>query len=106
LTKRDAAAPGLLDALDERVTNDGPASITAPAVPPAPAQVARASGKPLNDLQRSLSTAAVQLPTFGADIAVHIQRLAASVDVTPQHATVADAAADILAHVKAFLGQI
>ncbi len=106
LTKRDAAAPGLLDALDEQVTNNGPVSITAPAVPPAPAQVARAGGKPLNDLQRSLSTAAVQLPTLGADVAVHIQRLAASVDVTPQHDTVADAAADIVAHMKAFLGKV
>jgi hypothetical protein len=37
---------------------------------------------------------------------VHVQRLAASADVTPQHATVADAAADILAHVKAFLGKV
>jgi len=106
LTKRDAAAPSLLDALDDRVSNDGPPSITAPAVPPAPSQVARAAGKPLNDLQRSLSTAAVQLPTFGADIATHIQRLTAAVDVAPVHDTVAGAAADIVAHMKAFLGKV
>jgi phospholipase C len=106
LTKRDQAAPSLLDALDEQVINDGPGSITAPAVPPAPAQVASAAGKPLNDLQRSLTAAAVQLPTLGANIAVHIQRLTAAVDVAPVHATVADAAADIVAHVKAFLGQV
>jgi phospholipase C len=105
LTQRDAAAPSLLDALDEQVINDGPASITAPAVAPAPAQVARAASKPLNDMQRSLAAAAVQLPTVGANIAVHIQRLSSAVDVAPVHNTVADAAADILAHVKAFLGK-
>jgi phospholipase C len=106
LTKRDAAAPTLLDALDDQASNDGPASITAPAVPPAPEQVTRASLKPLNDLQRSLTAAAVQLPTIGANIAAHIQRLASAVDVAPVHDTVADAAADIAAHVNAFVGKL
>lgn len=106
LTKRDAAAPSLLEVLDAQAANNGLPSITAPAVPPAPAQVARASGKPLNDLQRSLSTAAVQLPTLGADIEMHIQRLANSVDIAPQHDTVFAAATDITAHMKAFLGKV
>jgi phospholipase C len=104
LTNRDAAAPSLLDALDDQVSNDGPPSITAPAVPPAPAQVARALGKPLNDLQRSLSTTAALLPTLGANVAAHIQRLAGAADIVPVHDTVAAAAADIVAHMKAFLG--
>jgi phospholipase C len=105
LTKRDAAAPSLLEGLEDQVSNNGPASITAPAVAPAPAQVARASNKPLNDMQRSLSTAAVQLPTLGANVGAHIQRLASAVDVAPAHDTVAEAAAEIVAHMKAFLGQ-
>jgi len=106
LTNRDAAAPSLLDALDDQVSNDGPPSITAPAVPPAPAQVARALGKPLNDLQRSLSTTAALLPTLGANVAAHIQRLAGAADIVPVHETVAAAAADIVAHMKAFLGKV
>jgi phospholipase C len=105
LTKRDAAAPNLLDHLEDQISNDGPASITAPAVPPAPAQVARASSKPLNDMQRSLSTTAALLPTLGANVAAHVQRLSGAVDVVPAHDTVADAAADIVAHMKAFLGK-
>ena len=105
LTSRDAAAPNLLDVLDAEPNNDGPPFVTAPAIPPAPVQVARASAKPPNSLQRSLSTAALQLPTAGANIAMHIQRLHSAQDVAPQHATVADAAADVSAHVKAFLGR-
>jgi phospholipase C len=105
LTERDAAAPDLLEWLDPQTSNDGPASITAPAIPPAPVQVARAAAKPPNSLQKSLSTAALQLPTAGADLDAHIQRLLSVVDVAPFHANVADAAADIAAHMKAFLGR-
>jgi phospholipase C len=106
LTARDAAAPDLLAVLNDKPLNNGPASIKAPAVPPAREQVARASVKPLNGLQQSLSTAALQLPTFQADIDVHIQRLRAAVDTAPDHASVAAAVADISAHVKAFLGKV
>jgi phospholipase C len=108
LTKRDEVAPDLVDALAAFHTgpdNDGPQSIAAPAVPAARPQVARAAAKPPNDLQRSLAAAAVHLPTAGADIAAHIQRLQSAKDVAPQHATVADAAADVAAHVRAFLGR-
>lgn len=108
LTARDAAAPDLVDALEALRAgpdNDGPPSITAPAVPPPPAQVARAAAKPPNSLQKSLATAALQLPTAGADPAMHIQRLRSAQDVAPSHATVADAAADVAAHVKGFLGK-
>lgn len=104
LTARDAAAPDLLEALDAEPNNDGPASVVAPAIPPAPPQVARAAAKPPNCLQKSLSTAALHLPTAGADVATHIQRLRSVPDVAPQYATVADAAADVAAHMKAFLG--
>jgi len=67
--------------------------------------VARAAAKPLNSLQKSLSTAAVQLPTAGANIGAHIQRLSSVPDVVPSHANVGDAAADIAAHMRAFLGR-
>ncbi len=104
LTARDAAAPDLLAALNDTPGNDGPAAIAAPAVQPVSPLVARAAAKPLNDLQRSLATAALQLPTLGADIGLHIQRLASAVDVAPAQATVAQATSDISAHVRAFLG--
>ncbi|HYZ23361.1 MAG TPA: alkaline phosphatase family protein, partial [Rhodopila sp.] len=105
LSARDAAAPDLLGTLHATPDNDGPASITAPAIPPAPAQVARLAAKPPNSMQRSLATAAVQLPTAGADPAAHIRRLNAAQDTAPQHATAADAAADVTAHVDAFLNR-
>jgi phospholipase C len=108
LTKRDEAAPDLVDALAGFQTgpdNDGPLSITAPAVPPAEPQVVRAAAKPPNDMQKSLAAAAVHLPTAGADVAMHIQRLRSVKDVVPQHSSVADAAADAAAHVRGFLGQ-
>jgi phospholipase C len=104
LTARDAAAPDLLAALSDTPDNDGPASITAPAVPAVSPVVARAAAKPPNSMQQALSTAALQLPTLGANVGMHIQRLEAAVDVAPLQATVADAAADVAAHVRAFLG--
>jgi phospholipase C len=105
LTARDAAAPDLLAALETMPANDGPASITAPAIAPAPEQVARAAAKPPNSLQRSLGTAALLLPTFGADAGAHIARLASVSDTAPFHATVGDAADAVAAHMKAFLGR-
>jgi phospholipase C len=108
LTKRDAAAPDLVDALAAFQTgpdNDGPPSIAAPAVPPAAAQVAHAGARPPNSLQKSLASAAFYLPTARADIATHIERLRSAQDGTTQHATAAEAATDVAAHVKGFLGQ-
>jgi phospholipase C len=104
LTPRDAAAPDLLGSLDAQPDNDGPASITAPAIPPAPVQVARAAAKPPNDLQKSLSTAAVQLPTAGADVGAHVHRLTSVPDLVPPHADVGDAGEEVTAHMRAFLG--
>jgi phospholipase C len=106
LTARDAAAPDLVGVLGDESLNNPPDRIVAPAIPPAPEQVARAAARPLNGLQQSLSTVALQLPTLGADLDVHIQRLKAAVDTAPTHASVADAVSDISAHMKAFLGKI
>lgn len=106
LTARDAAAPDLLAAMQSEPTNDGPASITAPAIPPSPEHVADVAAKPPNDLQASLSALAVQLPTIGADIGAHIKRLTDVPDVVPTHATVGDASAAVLGHVQAFLGEL
>jgi phospholipase C len=105
LTHRDAAAPDILEPLQPEPSNDGPASIVVPAPPPAPTDVARVAAKPPNDLQASLSTLALQLPTVGADIGAHIQRLTDVPDVAPNHATVGDAWAAVLGHMQAFLGR-
>jgi len=106
LTARDAAAPDLLDALDTRPDNDGPDRIVAAAPPPAVAEVARVANKPPNDLQASLAAAAVHLPTLGANVAAHIQRLIDAPPQLPEHATVMNAASAVTANVKAFLGLI
>ena len=52
----------------------------------------------------SLAGTAVHLPTLGANIAAHIQRLSAAPPELPQHDTVQLAAGAVEAHVKAFLG--
>ncbi|MBV9655762.1 MAG: phospholipase [Acetobacteraceae bacterium] len=105
LTARDAAAPDLLDVLTPEPGNDGPPAIVAPAIPPSPATVAKAVTKPPNDLQVSLATAGMQLPTAGAKIGAHIQRLASVPSAVPSHATVGDASAAVAAHMRAFLGR-
>ncbi len=105
LTARDAAAPDLLGALASEPSNPGPASIAAPAIPPTPAEVARAAARPPNALQKSLSAAAVQLPTAGAKIGAHIERLRSARTAAPAHATVGEAAAEVTAHMRAFLGR-
>ena len=106
LTPRDAAAPDLLGALSGDGTNDGPAFISAVEPTPATAELASAVAAKPNAMQQALSTAALQLPTAGSDPAMHAQRLAAVPDTAPNHTTVEQAAADILTHVKAFLGQL
>jgi phospholipase C len=106
LTARDEAAPDLLGALDAEPDNDGPDSITAPAISPTLARVAISAAKPLNSLQKSLTSAALHLPTFGAKIGAHIERLSSMKNMVPVHATVAEAATEIAVHVKAFLGKV
>ena len=105
LTARDAAAPDLLDALGPAPSNNGPASIAAPAIAPALPQVLQAAAKPQNSMQKSLSAAALHLPTMGADIGAHLQRLQSAPDALPQDVTAGEAAGAVSAHAKAFLGR-
>lgn len=104
LTRRDAAAPNLLEALTGDGTNNGPTFIGAPDTTAGPAQLARSAARPPNGMQHALNVAAMQLPTAGADLDTHIKRLDAVTDPTPPHSGVRSAAAAIAAHVKAFLG--
>jgi hypothetical protein len=55
-------------------------------------------------MQKGLSAAAMLLPTAASNIGAHVQRLSAVPDPVPTHSTVAAAAADVAAHIKAFLG--
>ena len=76
----------------------------APAPPPAAAEVSRVAAKPPNDLQQSLTSAAAILPTVGANISAHIQRLLDAPPVAPKHDSVEMAATAVGSHVAAFLG--
>jgi phospholipase C len=108
LTARDAAAPDLVSAisvLNGHGDNDGPVSISAPKIVPTDAELATAAASKPNDMQKALSTGALLLPTAGADVAAHAERLAAVPDTPPQHPTVAQAVKDVVAHVAAFLGR-
>jgi hypothetical protein len=55
-------------------------------------------------MQQGLGAAAMLLPTAAANVGAHVQRLTKVPDPVPVHPTAAAAAADITAHVKAFLG--
>jgi hypothetical protein len=105
LTARDKAAPNLLDVLSGDGTNDGPASVTIPDTTPDPARLAHSAARPPNAMQGALSTAAAQLPTLGANIGAHIQRLTATPDPAPIDHPVGAAAAAIAGHIKAWLGK-
>lgn len=104
LTERDATAPHLLSVLDTQPNNHGPDRIVAPAPPPAAAEVSRVAAKQQNDLQKSLSSAAVLLPTLGANVAAHVARLTEAPPLLPDHTTVRQAAGAVASQVKAFLG--
>ena len=106
LTARDAAAPDLLAALSGDGSNDGPASITTAEAVPTAAEITSAAAAKPNEMQKALSTAALLLPTAGANTGAHVQRLAAVPDTAPVHPTVAAAVVDVLAHVQAFLGRL
>jgi hypothetical protein len=104
LTPRDAAAPDLLEALIGDGSNNGPSAIQVPKLTTTPEQLSRSAGRAPNGMQKGLSAAAMLLPTAAANIGAHVQRLTAVPDPVPSHPTVAAAAADIAAHIKAFLG--
>jgi phospholipase C len=106
LTPRDEAAPHLLPALTDTLRTDCPVSIQVPQVQTTPAQLASTMAMPPNNMQHALNTAAIVLPTAGANIAAQVQRLTNTTDPTPTHPTVGSAAAEIVAHIKAFLGRI
>ena len=104
LAGRDEAAPDLLGAFTGDGSNDGPPSIAVPQITPTAPQIDRSAARAPNGMQKGLGTAAMLLPTAAADVGAHIERLANIPDPFPGHATVGAAAADIAAHVKAFLG--
>ena len=98
LTQRDAVAPNLAAALAlDTPGNLGPESLEALPYVPAPADVAIARQKPLNDMQAALLRMSAHLPADAGNIADHIQALRQSagqiaVDVEKD---VGDAVADI-----------
>jgi phospholipase C len=106
LTPRDAVAPHLLDALTGDGTNDGPAFIPVVETKPTAEQLAEAAARPPNAMQHALNVAALQLPTMGAHLGAHIERLTTTTDPTPTHPSVQSAAEDIAAHMKAFLRRV
>jgi phospholipase C len=103
LTPRDTAAPDLLGALTGDGSNDGPASIAVPRITPTPEQLARSAARAPNGMQKALGAGAMVLPAAGTDIGSHVERLTTVSNPLPPHTTLG-AAADIVAHVKAFLG--
>jgi phospholipase C len=106
LTPRDAAAPDLLGALSGDGNNNEPGSISAAAPTPTDAELTAAAAATPNGMQTALGIAALHLPTDGADVDTHTKRLGAVPDTVPNHPTVAAAVADVVAHVRAFLGLV
>jgi phospholipase C len=106
LTPRDAAAPDLLDALTGDGGNDGPEFISVPEPTPGTGELAAAVAAKPNGMQHALGTAALLLPTAGADHGTHVQRLKNVPDTAPHHPTVALAIADVVTHLKAFFGTL
>lgn len=106
LTPRDAAAPDLLGALTGDGGNDGPAFISAAEPTPDSDELATAAAAKPNGMQQALSTAALLLPTAGANHDTHVKRLMNVRDTAPDHPTVAAAVADVMTHIKAFFGRL
>jgi phospholipase C len=103
LTERDAAAPDLLGPLSlANPVNDGPPSVTANPVQPTPAQVQQHASAAPNYMQDALSQMAARLPVAPPQSAADIPPPS---PMTPSpFVTVAQAAANAIARVKAFLG--
>jgi phospholipase C len=79
LTRRDAAAPDLLDALSlTSPSNPGPASLALPTVAPSADEIASSHGAPPNDLQQAILKLASALPAGSAALAMHLDLLAAA----------------------------
>lgn len=107
LTDRDAAAPSIFESsgFDPEPSNDGPPAISPTAVQPVPAQVSRLAMRPPNDMQKSLATAALHLPTMGADMGAHIRRLTSVADTPAVVGSAGDAGLAAAAHMRAFVGK-
>jgi phospholipase C len=77
LTKRDEAAPHLLDSLSLATpTNTGPTSLELPTISPSMAELTAAHAAPANSLQRSLAELSDHLPVGNANVVQHTDRLA------------------------------
>ena len=99
MTKRDDAAPDLLDALSLLdPENDGPESVTPTAAAPSAEEVKKRAAAPPNSMQRNLCRLAAQLPAKG-------QPAAAAPGSPPAPATAKDAHAFVAPRVKSFLGR-
>jgi phospholipase C len=106
LTKRDAAAPNLLDVLNGDGTNDGPPFVSVSETTPTAAQIATSAAREPNAMQSALNVAALQLPAAGANVAAHIATIGASPDPVPVAVPGQSAAETIAEKVKAFLGRL
>ncbi|ARW18463.1 MULTISPECIES: alkaline phosphatase family protein [Komagataeibacter] len=104
LTKRDQAAPDFLDELLKTPDNQGPSSVQA-STSYSMRDSIDAVKEPLNSLQISLAQAARQLPTAGADLALHNKRVAAMTTAQTYPSTVGEASLEIQAHMNAFTGR-
>jgi phospholipase C len=93
LTRRDAAAPDLLDALSlTSPSNSGPTSLPFPTVAPSADEIASAHGAPPNDLQQAILHLASALPAGSAALTMRLDLLAAAKEqrAVAQCATVGD----------------
>jgi hypothetical protein len=91
-------------ALNGNDSNDGAAFIVAPEPIPDLAELAAAVTKKPNGMQQALATAAMLLPTAGANVAAHTQRIANVPETAAAQPTVAHAIVDIVTHLKASFG--
>jgi phospholipase C len=106
LTKRDAAAPNVLDVLNGDGTNDGPALVAVTETHPSNAQIATSAARPPNSMQHALNAAALRLPAAEADIGAHVASIAAGPDPLPVAVPGQTASETIAGWVKAFLGRL
>jgi phospholipase C len=106
LTKRDAAAPNLLDVLNGDGTNLGPATVAVQEAAVTPTQIAISAAREPNKMQHALNNAALQIPAAGADISAHVADLAAAPAELPPITTIETAAQQIAEKVAGFLGRL
>jgi phospholipase C len=108
LTKRDAAAPDLLGALDQAERTDCPPSIEVNETSGSAERLVEAAAMAPNGLQQALAQVAEALPPLGADLEQHVAGLVANAvsRVVSVHGTVEGAAAAAKAGLRSFLGRV